>query len=85
MYSNPMSKSVSKKKTPLPQVTLQEGKIFELKENAKYLLVFPTVEKGDLEGLNDVLSKFFGEKKVIALFVNDINDVKIAELLETHE
>lgn len=78
-----MNKTSSKKKAVKePQVMLYPGKVFEMKDDAKYLLIFPATDHGDLASLNKILGKFFGDKKVLALFVNDVNDVKIAELLE---
>lgn len=61
-------------------IQVAEGKVFEIKPNGKYLLILPQLNVNS--DLNAALLKFFGKKQVLAVAVDDVNEVKIAELLE---
>lgn len=59
-------------------------KALEIKPNAKYLLIFPEPkekDKGSLQQLNTALQELF-QSQVVAIFVHDVNEVKIAELVK---
>ena len=63
------------------KIELVPGKVFEIKPGHKYFLILPNTPPPD-SLLDAALSKFFGENQVMAIAVKDINEVKIAELLE---
>ena len=65
------------------QIELIPAKTFEIKENCKYLLVFPI--GAELQQLNNALIAFFGEKKVLAIAAKDPSTIKILELFEGEE
>lgn len=59
------------------------AKPFELKAGHKYLLILP--KAADIDKLANAISAFFDPCPVFILGVNDVTEVKIAELLEEHE
>lgn len=69
------------------KIEIVKGTAFELKPDGKYLLIVnrKDVDKGDLKQLDPALKAFFGETKVMAIFADQMTDIKIAELLEETE
>lgn len=61
-------------------VELISGTVFEFKKGHKYLLVMPS--SSNIEKLAPALRRFFGDTPVFILTANQVNDVKIAELME---
>jgi len=64
---------------------LSEIKTLEIKPEGRYLLVLPKSSAGteaELTQLNEALKNLFGSARVLAIFVNEISDVKIAALME---
>ena len=62
------------------KIELIPGKVFEIKEGHKYLIVLPMA--AELKYLNNELVKFFGDKKVLAIATEQPDMVKIAEYFE---
>ncbi len=63
---------------------IETAKALEIKPNAKYLLIFPNPpdnKSGNLSQIDKALQNIF-DGQVLALFVKDVTDVKIAELVK---
>ena len=59
---------------------LQEGKIFNIESSGKYLVIVP--KDAQIKELANALGKFMKPAKLFVLAVNEVSDIKIAELLE---
>lgn len=66
------------------KVTVTGADAFKIKPNCKYFLVFKSkqTDTRDLTHLNEALKKFFGENKVLAIFVDEFTEFKMYELME---
>ena len=67
------------KKKVLPQ-GYSKGTIFELEGKKRYLVILP--KNAEIKLLGEELGRFFYPCPVFCLAVNDVDDVKIAELIE---
>lgn len=61
-------------------IELVPAKAFQIKKNSKYLLIMP---KGYVQGgeVGKAITAFFGSTKVLVLGPENVNEIKIAELL----
>lgn len=68
----------------MKKIHIEQGKAFKINPKAKYLLIFnrKDTDKGDLRALDKALREFFGEAKVLAIFADQLTDVRLAELTE---
>ena len=64
----------------LKMLQLQEGKIFKIESTGRYLIIVP--KDAEIKQLASALGTFMKPAKLFVLAVNDVNDIKIAELLE---
>lgn len=55
-------------------------KVLEIKENGKYLMILP--KDARIKEIAEALQEFYSPTKFFCLAVNDVNDIKIAELVE---
>lgn len=62
---------------------IEEGKIFKLEPNGKYLLILP--KDSEITKISAALTKFFKPTKFFVLAVNDVTEIKIAELLSNEQ
>lgn len=62
------------------KIIIEPSKAFKIDKKGKYLLILPKDAK--LKALAPAIGKFFAPAPVFVLAVNDVNDIKIAELLE---
>lgn len=61
-------------------ITLQTGKVFKLEPNGKYLVIVS--KDAEIKQLSAALGEFMKPAKLFVLAVNQVSDIKIAELLE---
>lgn len=69
----------------MKKIEIVKAKGFEIKPKGKYLIILDRADAGhqnDLVEFNERLSELFGKTKVLAIFLKDMNNVKIAELIE---
>ena len=59
---------------------LQEGKIFNIESTGKYLVIVP--KDAQIKELAKALGTFMKPAKLFILAVNEVSDIKIAELIE---
>ena len=59
---------------------LNKAKVLEIKKDGRYLLIMP--KDSQLTKIAPAIEKLFGKSKVLVLAVNDVNEIKIAELLK---
>lgn len=64
-------------------ISLETGKVFQVKKDHKYLIIFPAHAK--LQEVGIALEKFFDPAPVFILGAQDINAIKITEILEEHK
>ncbi|MBK9272895.1 MAG: hypothetical protein IPM48_15025 [Saprospiraceae bacterium] len=72
----------------MSDIKLHPAKILKINPKGRYLLIFDKEDAGDqksLVELNIQLRELFGRAKVLAIFVKDINSVKITELIENEK
>jgi hypothetical protein len=62
------------------KMIIEKGKAFKINKHGKYLLVMPRDAK--LDKLAPAIAKFFDPVPVFVLAVNDIDDIKLTELIE---
>lgn len=69
-----------------PKLIIEKAKAFRINPRAKYLLIFHRQDntKGDLTYLDRALKEFFNGA-VLAIFADEITDVKLAELVEEED
>ncbi len=72
---------MQKEKKILPQ-GYSKGTIFELEGKKRYLVILP--KNAEIKQLGEELGRFFHPCPVFVLAVNDVNDVKIAELIDNN-
>lgn len=65
------------------QIEILPAKAIKIQKKGKYLLILPRISNS--KELSDALTKFFGEAVFFVLESKDVNAVKIAELVNTHE
>jgi len=58
----------------------QDTRYIPIKKNGKYLVILP--KDANIKAIAPALATFFNPTPVFVLAVNDVTDVKIAELLE---
>ena len=72
----------------MSHITTTKAKVLNIKPKGRYLLIFDKGDAGDdrsLTELNKRLEDLFGSAKVLAIFTKDVNNVKIAELMEVKD
>lgn len=66
-------------------IQLEPAKVLKIEKNGRYLVIFSKKDSGvpgDMTQFNEALKGLFApEAKVIAVFADDVNSVKIAELI----
>ena len=75
-----MPKEKSPKKVVQNILQIKEGSLIEIKPNGKYLLIMPT--DAHVKDISIAISQFFDPTPVFVLAANDVNSIKIAELVE---
>ncbi len=65
------------------KVEIVKAKVFEINPKGKYLLIMPV--DADLKRIAPALSEFFKPTPVFVLAAQDVNDIKITELIEEAE
>ena len=61
------------------KVTLEKANLYEINPNGRYLIVMP--KDANLRTISEAISAFFQPAKVFVLAVNDVTEIKIAELV----
>jgi hypothetical protein len=85
MKTKTISPKPSKKKTTeVFQIQVTPANLLKINPSGKYLLIFhrTNYDKGDLSILDKALQEFFKPAQVMAIFADQVTDVKIAELLK---
>lgn len=62
------------------EIEIKKANVFELKPEGKYLLILPKDAK--VKEISSAIGRFFEPAKVFVLAVNNVTEIKIAELLE---
>lgn len=65
---------------PNSKLIPQDTRYISIKKNGKYLVILP--KDAQIEKISVALAKFFNPTPVFILSANDVNDIKIAELLQ---
>ncbi len=79
----PVTPKSSSNKTSTVKVEFVFAKPFKFKANGKYLIVMPKDAK--LDKIAPAIGRFFEPAKVFVLAVNEVNSIKITELLEENK
>ena len=61
------------------KVTIEKGTVIPIKEGGKYLLILP--KDANIKEISKAIAKFFAPTPVFVLAVNEVTDIKIAQLL----
>lgn len=64
-------------------ISLETGKVFQINPKSKYLIIFPAHAK--LQEVAVAIEKYFDPTPVFILGAQDINAIKITEILEDHK
>jgi len=64
---------------PNTKLIPQDTRYIPIKKDGKYLVILP--KDANIKQISQALAKFFAPVPVFCLAVNDVTDVKIAELL----
>ena len=67
----------------LKMLQLQEGKIFKIESTGRYLVIVP--KDAEIKQLANALGRFMKPSKLFVLAVDQVSDIKIAELLENEK
>lgn len=76
----PKAKSVPNK--AIKKLDTVQAKTLDIHPNHNYLIILDKKDagtKGDLKELNTAIQELFEDARVLAIFVSDLNAVKIAE------
>lgn len=65
------------------KVSLEKANLYEINPQGKYLIVMP--KDANLRLISEAISTFFEPAKVFVLAVNDVTEIKIAELVAGKE
>jgi DNA mismatch repair protein MutH len=80
IYYPPESDEGYKESYKMKKLIIEKGKAFKINKHGKYLLVMPS--HANVNALAPAIAKFFDPVPVFVLAVNDVNDVKLTELVE---
>lgn len=64
----------------LNKLVIENGKAFKISSRGKYLLILP--DSANITQLAPAVAKFFDPTPVFVLVTKDINQIKLAELIE---
>lgn len=72
--------ATTSKKTTKIRLEIIQARALELKPGHKYLMIMPKDSK--VIELQDALKKYLPDVGIFVLAVNDVNDIKLAELIK---
>lgn len=67
----------------MKKIIIEKGKAFKISSRSKYLLILPNDAK--IKELAPAVAKFFEPTPVFVLVAKDVNQIKLAELIEETE
>lgn len=67
----------------MKKLIIEKGKAFKINKKGKYLLIMPDDAK--IATIAPAIAKFFEPTPVFVLVTKDVNEIKLAELIEETE